>query len=67
MELRNSDKWVSVPLRGFINRKPRPISGFAQIPNKVSVPLRGFINRKLKAFVEFAVTVKSFSPLAGIY
>ena len=39
---KNTD--VSVPLRGFINRKPGGGAGACGI--YVSVPLRGFINRK---------------------
>ncbi len=37
---------VSVPLRGFINRKPLKASIAEAYSEGVSVPLRGFINRK---------------------
>ena len=48
IQLSKQQQQVSVPLRGFINRKHSEEDETLAI-EQVSVPLRGFINRKHKA------------------
>ena len=57
---------VSVPLRGFINRKRSHVEPSSTVC-QVSVPLRGFINRKPMLASLVKMLSQCFSPLAGIY